>query len=253
MKNSVLIFTLLLSLSLFGQDVIILEDRSEINSVVKEINEETIKYKEYDFQDGPLRSVSTSRVFMIIYENGKREKFNADFISPEQSQTNLEKNEAGPEKNETDSENNSKQFSRQLKNSKNYGAVGLGLGTSYGGSLGVKAQYAFGGKFKFGPHAALGFGSSTGITYSLGVSFYLNNLYLDLIYGPVVYKDYGTNGGGYDEAYYGPSAIIGYDWYFSDHFGLNVGIGASYWEGDSYYFDEDTFFAFDFGFKYRFK
>ena len=92
MKNSILFCTLLLSFSLFSQDVIILEDRTEINSVVKEITEENIKYKDYDFQDGPLRSISTSKVFMIIYENGRREKFNVDFISSEQSQTNPDNN-----------------------------------------------------------------------------------------------------------------------------------------------------------------
>ena len=241
MKNSILFCTLLLSFSLFSQDVIFLEDRSEINSVVKEINEETIKYKAYDFQDGPLRSISTSKVFMIIYENGKREKFNVDYISSEQSQTN-------PENNETDSI----KMSRKLKNNKNYGAIGLGLGASYGGTVGVKGQYAFGDKFKFGPHAGLGFLSSTGLTFSAGVSFYLNNFYLDLIYGPVAFDDYDVLGNRYDEVYYGPSTIIGYDWYFSNHFGLNFGLGASYWDGDGYYYDEDILLTIDLGFKYKF-
>ena len=241
MKNSILFCTLLLSFSLFSQDVIILEDRSEINSVVKEINEETIKYKAYDFQDGPLRSISTSKVFMIIYENGKREKFNVDYISSEQSQTN-------PENNETDSI----KMSRKLKNNKNYGAIGLGLGASYGGTGGVKGQYAFGEKFKIGPHAGLGFLSSTRLTFSAGVSFYLNNFYLDLIYGPVAFDDYDVLGNRYDEVYYGPSTIIGYDWYFSNHFGLNFGLGASYWDGDGYYYDEDILLTIDLGFKYKF-
>lgn len=48
MENSILICTLLLSLSLFSQDVIILEDRSEIN-------EETIKYKEYDLKSSYVK------------------------------------------------------------------------------------------------------------------------------------------------------------------------------------------------------
>jgi len=52
-RQALLICTLLLSPSLLSQDVIILEDRSEINSVVQEINEEYIEYKEYDFQEGP--------------------------------------------------------------------------------------------------------------------------------------------------------------------------------------------------------
>jgi len=176
---------------------------------------------------------------MIIYENGRREKFNVDFISSEQSQTN-------PDNNVTDS----KKMSRKLKNNKNYGAVGLGLGISYAGAFGVKVQYAFGDKFKFGPHAALGFLSGN-VTYSAGVSFYLHNFYLDLIYGPVAYEDYYGDGD-YEKVYFGPSWIIGYDWYFSDHFGLNLGLGASYWEGDGYNFDEDIFLGLDLGFKYKF-
>ena len=48
---------------------------------------------------------------------------------------------------------------------------------------------------------------------------------------------------------YGPSLLVGYDWFFSDHFGINVAAGASYDIGE---YLKDFAFAFDFGFVFRF-
>ena len=57
------------------QDVIIKNGGNEIKAKVKEITEQSIKYKRYDHLEGPLRNISKREVFMIIYENGKTEKF----------------------------------------------------------------------------------------------------------------------------------------------------------------------------------
>jgi hypothetical protein len=74
--------------ALFSQDIIIKNDKSETKAKVIEIQETTIKYKLYDFLEGPLRNISVSDVFMIIYENGKRETFNTvPEIRPTQIQT----------------------------------------------------------------------------------------------------------------------------------------------------------------------
>jgi len=59
-----------------AQDVILKQDGSEIKAKVLEITDQQIKYKEFDFQDGPIRNINVSEVFMITYENGKREIFN---------------------------------------------------------------------------------------------------------------------------------------------------------------------------------
>lgn len=56
-----------------AQDIIIKKSGDEINSKVVEITTDAIKYKEFENQDGPLRNVALNDVFMIIYENGKRE------------------------------------------------------------------------------------------------------------------------------------------------------------------------------------
>ena len=59
-----------------AQDIILKQDGSEIKAKVLEITDQQIKYKEFDFQDGPIRNINASEVFMITYENGKKEVFN---------------------------------------------------------------------------------------------------------------------------------------------------------------------------------
>jgi len=74
---------LIILLAVFGfgiitnaQDIILKKDGSEIKAKVLEITDQQIKYKEFDFQDGPIRNINNSEVFMITYENGRREVFN---------------------------------------------------------------------------------------------------------------------------------------------------------------------------------
>lgn len=66
---------LLLSGILCAQDFIYMRNGDEVQAKVVEITPEFIKYKLFDFQDGPLYSMRKSDVFMLVYENGRREKF----------------------------------------------------------------------------------------------------------------------------------------------------------------------------------
>ena len=82
-----------------AQDIILKKDASEIKAKVLEITDQQIKYKEFDFQDGPTRNINISEVFMITYENGKREVFNkrnqtSTSSFKRQSATNCVKNTA---------------------------------------------------------------------------------------------------------------------------------------------------------------
>lgn len=70
---------------IYAQDIIIKLNNDEIKTRIIEVEDKTIKYKEFGFQDGPTRSIKTSEVFMVLYENGKREKFTAL-----ESQTSIE-------------------------------------------------------------------------------------------------------------------------------------------------------------------
>ena len=50
-----------------AQDIILKQDGSEIIAKVLEVTDQQIKYKEFDFQDGPTRNMNISEIFMITY------------------------------------------------------------------------------------------------------------------------------------------------------------------------------------------
>lgn len=56
-----------------GQDVIIKNDKTEINSKVIELTDDVIKYRKFEMLDGPIYSIKKSEVFMIVYKNGMKE------------------------------------------------------------------------------------------------------------------------------------------------------------------------------------
>ena len=66
----------------FAQDVILKKDGSEVKAKVLEVSDQQIKYKEFDFQTGPTRIINTYEVFMITYENGKKEVYNKQAPAP---------------------------------------------------------------------------------------------------------------------------------------------------------------------------
>lgn len=76
--KKVLILILLISNIAFAQDIIVKKSGDEVKSKIIEITSSDIKFKDFGFQDGPTRNVPIAEVFMIIYENGKRETFNKE-------------------------------------------------------------------------------------------------------------------------------------------------------------------------------
>ncbi len=93
------VYLILISPPLLGQDVIIKNDKSEINAKVLEILEGEIKYKKWDFIEGPVYSMRKNDIFMIIYQNGKREIFSEAVSTPVQpepvrTETSLKKTPA---------------------------------------------------------------------------------------------------------------------------------------------------------------
>ena len=69
-----------LGAALHAQDVIVLCDATEIESKVLEIRENSIAYKKWDNQEGPVYYLSSDKVFFIKYANGTKDIFNT--ISP---------------------------------------------------------------------------------------------------------------------------------------------------------------------------
>jgi hypothetical protein len=59
----------------FSQDIIFMRDGSQIKGKVTEFEGNLIKYKPFDFLEGPTRSVSISDVNRIAYEGGRVESF----------------------------------------------------------------------------------------------------------------------------------------------------------------------------------
>ncbi|MFC5269297.1 hypothetical protein [Adhaeribacter terreus] len=70
-----LIFILFVASGLQAQDVIVKNDKSEIQAKVLEITDDAVKYKQFQFQDGPVYNIRKAEVFMILYQNGNRETF----------------------------------------------------------------------------------------------------------------------------------------------------------------------------------
>lgn len=229
---------------LVAQDIIIKKNNDEIKSKIIEITDENIKYKEFDFQDGPTRNIKVSEVFMILYENGKREKFTA--------LENQASNKIAPNvvvSNETVPVENPKQKSTKKKRKESYFALGAGWGNSFGGT-GLKLQFVINGKI--GLHAGGGYFNDE-ILYSGGIQYYFwDYMYFDAQYGAFgthetwEFSNYGSD---YESVLLiGPSLLFGYDWYFSKHFGLTAGIGASYDLAE----DTEIWPAVDVGFIFKF-
>ena len=74
-KNIILTLFLGLPFFVFSQDVIYTIGGDELKSKVIEILDNDIKYRKFDFLDGPIYSMSKSKIYMIIYKNGQKEKF----------------------------------------------------------------------------------------------------------------------------------------------------------------------------------
>jgi hypothetical protein len=79
-SNNLKALLILIAIIVFGinaksQDIILKQDGTEIKALVLELTDQVIKYKEYEFQDGPTRNIYISDVFMITYKNGQKEVF----------------------------------------------------------------------------------------------------------------------------------------------------------------------------------
>ena len=67
----------LVSIVAKSQDIIIKKNGDEIKAKVSEIGVNEIKYKRFDFQDGPTYSISKTEVVLVRYENGMNEIINS--------------------------------------------------------------------------------------------------------------------------------------------------------------------------------
>lgn len=128
----VLLFIITLSGGFISaQDFIIKTDDTEIQAKVIEITTDVIRYKEFDFQEGPTRTIQISDVSMIIYEGGRRETFQAikDVVAEDLVSTGYKGD---------------------------FFMISIGGGTSYGG-VGLRLQFRAGKTVGFGMHGGMGY------------------------------------------------------------------------------------------------
>jgi hypothetical protein len=206
---STTVFLFFVFLTTFSQDLIYLKNGQKVEGKIIEITSESVKYKALDYLEGPIRNIQLYDVYMIKYENGNEEFFNLE------DQTNKSKE-------------------RFFSNKKNiyYISIATGFGQSYGG-IGVRLQGRIGGILGFGYHAGVGYfpeinETKEAIWFSGGCKFFWYKAwYLDFQFGSVgQYKVY-DRGYKYGTAY-GPSVLLGGDWFFNKYVGMNGAIGAAF-------------------------
>ncbi|MCS4433071.1 hypothetical protein [Aquiflexum gelatinilyticum] len=192
-----LLFFMFCSFNLFGQDLIITNSKEELKTKIIEIEELLIKYKKFDFQDGPIYSIKKSEVFLIIYSNGTRETFNEKVVESENQNLKKGKNVSDYEKEDQSLASSSIKLKSasigdrtQLDNKESAGSnlmlfnkgdklfgIGIGTGILLGNSGGVaKVSIPYGSTrfdkihMEFGENMAAGGGLFASYhSYSIGI------------------------------------------------------------------------------------
>lgn len=85
MKNllTILLFLIGMLNHVKAQDIITLKNGEEIMAIVNEVDLNTIKYRKFDNQAGPVYTVNKADVFMIKYENGTKDVFDYQPVTPD--------------------------------------------------------------------------------------------------------------------------------------------------------------------------
>ncbi|MBN1415057.1 MAG: hypothetical protein JW973_08160 [Bacteroidales bacterium] len=255
----------------FSQDILFKTTGEEIQVRIVEIGANEIKYKKYDYPEGPVYIIAKNQVFMIKYENGNKDVFGNPPTSPGQQAVQKPKPSPVPVTPKPPAVEPPK--SKFYTNRQHlYFALAAGYGNSYGG-YGLRVQGRFGGTVGFGIHAGTGYlplfmgdifesaGGDQGLfMMSGGLKFFVyKGIYINTQFGRFGKKwvyDYYYNYYDfyYDEAeeiLYGPSFMTGVDWIFGKHFGFNAAVGISIAVEDGYY-RGDVFSAVDLGFVVKF-
>ena len=77
-KTYCIVILLMITGTIFSQDIIVLKDGREVKAKVVDIGDKVIKYKKFDNLEGPSYSVETTEITKIKYKNGTEDVFNAE-------------------------------------------------------------------------------------------------------------------------------------------------------------------------------
>ncbi len=84
MKHLIILIVICFNVNaVFSQDIIHLKNGGKIEAKVTEIGTKEIKYKKYDFQNGPDYVIYKKETAYILYENGKKESFYGKYTEAE--------------------------------------------------------------------------------------------------------------------------------------------------------------------------
>ena len=78
-----LLIVAVMSNCVFAQDIIVTKDSQKIDAKILEVSKSEIKYKEFNYQDGPTFILSTVDIVTIIYANGKVVLYNKEEVTKE--------------------------------------------------------------------------------------------------------------------------------------------------------------------------
>jgi len=201
-------------------DIIMLFNKAEINAVVVKVDTIEIKYKKFNYPDGPTFSVLRKDVHLIQYSNGQTQILNSN----EDHQASLNKSDIPPEINTSD-----------------YGGL-ISLGASIGGGalLGIPMRFYPGEQVAFdltlGVRPIITNGGTSNISYDLNF-FYAGDLdlYFTKIYKPksgkvnmngIFISGGNSTGHKYEESFY--AAGWAYEHYKNEKqsFTIKLGLGS---------------------------
>jgi len=74
------------SVTIFAQDIIILKNGDDIQAIVQEVETNEVKYKRFDNPNGTNYVLKKSDIFMIRYENGRKDVFAGSALPAEKQQ-----------------------------------------------------------------------------------------------------------------------------------------------------------------------
>ena len=98
MKQIIFIVLLWMSCTfIFAQDIIVTKQSEKIEAKITDVEQDCIKYKKFNYQEGPTYTIKKSEIASIIYQNGDVETF---FESSTQPQSNNESSSSNSYKRE---------------------------------------------------------------------------------------------------------------------------------------------------------
>jgi len=116
LKISLGVIALIFSASIGAQDIIVTNDAKKIEAKILEVSKNEIKYKEFNYQDGPTFTLGFEDINSIIYANGKVALYNQDKAKdehPKSAQKNEEDEELKVWIEESDKQSEAKHKSAQ--------------------------------------------------------------------------------------------------------------------------------------------